>query len=65
LAEEKRFILEMECNGIESFDGSCWIDEKEFKRIKSWKDRDLFNGSACRLTLKDVEGRFLFSRSVC
>ena len=65
MAEEKRFILEMECNGIENFDGSCWIGEKEFKQIKTRKDRDLFNGSACRLTLKDVQGRLLFTKLVC
>ena len=65
MAEEKRFILEMECNGIENFDGSCWIDEKEFKQMKSQGERDLNNGSTCRVTLKDAKGRFLFSKQVC
>ncbi len=63
LSVEKKYIVEMNCSGAEDFDGSCWINEVEFKKLQT--EKDCACNSDCKLTLRGAVGKYLFSRQVC
>ncbi len=60
---DKRYLLVMACHNKEDMDGTRWIDEDEFNRIKSRSKRGKMRIDCreCNLKVEDSDGSVVFS----
>jgi len=67
LTEEKKYIVEMQCDGYENHKGEKWIGEEDLRKIKDQAVEGAVSESCsmCKLTVKDKEGNVIFVKTGC
>ncbi len=65
MSEEKKYVLEIKCDGLESHDGERWINDEEFSKIKQQAGTVSPGCSVCSLRVKDADGNILFTKEGC
>lgn len=67
MIREQRYILEINCSGIEEHDGSHWIGEEDLEEIKRQAVQNVIpeSCSSCKLTIKDADGNVIFVKEGC
>ena len=67
MAEEKKYILEMQCDTYEVHEGEKWIGEEELEKIKKQAVEGAVSDSCalCQLTVKDKDGNVILTKKGC
>ncbi len=67
MAEEQKYLLEMECESFDVHEGEKWIGDEDLKKIKDQAVEGAVpeSCSMCRLTVKDKEGNVIFIKEGC
>lgn len=65
MSEEKKYLLQTNCNGYEEHEGEQWISEEEFNKIKQRAGTISTGCEICKLTIKDEKGTVLFTKEGC
>lgn len=66
MVEEKKYLLETKCEGLEEHDGESWIGEEELNRIKQRAGSEALGYcERCKLTVKNEQGKVLFVKEGC
>ncbi len=67
MAEEQKYLLEMECESFDVHEGEKWIGDEDLQKIKDQAVAGAVSESCsmCRLTVKDKEGNVIFIKEGC
>lgn len=67
MTEEKKYLLELQCDGFENHEGEKWIGEEDLKKIKEQAVEGAVPESCtmCSLTVKDKSGNVIFVKKGC